>query len=371
MPFAIDINKNKDQIARSALVFGIWLRIASLVLLVVCLGFCVTTAAQAQAARQNALRIYFVDVEGGQATLFVTPDGQSLLIDTGWPGNDGRDADRIVAAAKKAGVGKIDFVLVTHFHTDHVGGAPQLAARIPVGTFIDHGENRESTDAPTVQGWEAYQKLLSSGKYKRITAKPGDVLPIHGMQATVVSSDGTVIDAALPGAGEENASCKNAEHFPADQTENIRSLGVLITFGKLRILDLGDLTRDKEMELVCPRNKLGKIDIYVVSHHGWYQSNSPAFLNGIAPRVAVMDNGAKKGGTPSAWDIIEKSPRLEDLWQAHFSEQGGTAHNVAAEFIANPDGPDAGNDLELTVWPAGNFEVFNSRTQKTKRYPVK
>jgi hypothetical protein len=188
------------------------------------------------------------------------------------------------------------------------------------------------------------------------------------MQATVVSADGALIGVPLPGAGQENADCRNAERFPPDQTENIRSLGTLITFGKLRILDLGDLTRDKEAELVCPRNKLGSIDIYVVSHHGWYQSSSPAFLNGIAPRVAVMDNGAKKGGTPSVWDIIEKSPRLEDLWQLHFSDEGGAAHNVAAEFIANPQGPDPGNDLELTAWPDGSFEVFNSRTQKTKRY---
>ena len=140
-----------------------------------------------------------------------------------------------------------------------------------------------------------------------------------------------------------------------DQTENRRSLGTLITFGKLKILDLGDLTRDKEMELVCPINKLGAVDIYIVSHHGWYQSNSPAFLNAIAPRVAIMDNGAKKGGTPSAWDTIEKSPRLENLWQLHFSEEGGAAHNVAAEFIANPEGPDAANYLELTAWPDGSF----------------
>ena len=109
----------------------------------------------------------------------------------------------------------------------------------------------------------------------------------------------------------------------------------------------------------------------MVSHHGWYQSNSLVFLNRIAPRVAVMDNGAKKGGTPSAWDIIEKSPRLEGLWQLHFSEEGGAAHNVASEFIANPEGSDAANYLKLTAWPDGNFEVFNSRTQKTKRYSVR
>jgi competence protein ComEC len=317
---------------------------------------------------KKALQIFFVDVEGGQATLFVTPAHQSLLIDTGWPGNDGRDADRIVAAAKKAGINKIDYVLITHFHADHVGGLPQLVARIPVGTVLDHGDNRESTDAPTVEGWKAYQELLAAKKFDRLTLKPGDALPIKGVQTTVISSDGAVIHHNLPGAGQENSGCNGAEQYPTDQTENRRSLGTLFTFGKLRILDLGDLTRDKEMELVCPKNKLGTIDIYIVSHHGWYQSNSPAFLNAIAPRVAIMDNGAKKGGTPSAWDIIEKSPRLENLWQLHYSEEGGAAHNVAPEFIANPDGTDAANYLELTAWPDGSFEVFNSRTQKSKHY---
>lgn len=321
-------------------------------------------------APQKTLRIFFVDVEGGQATLFVTPQQHALLIDTGWPGNNGRDADRIVAVAKKAGISKIDYLLITHFHEDHVGGLPQLVARIPVGTVIDHGDNRESTDAPTVQVWQAYQELLTAKKFNRLTVKPGESLPIEEIQATVISSDGALIDHPLTGARQENASCKNAEQFPADQTENRRSLGTLITFGKLIILDLGDLTRDKELELVCPINKLGAVDVYIVSHHGWYQSNSSAFLNAIAPRVAIMESGAKKGGTPSAWDIIEKSPRLENLWQLHFSEEGGPPHNVAPEFIANPEGPDAANYLELTAWPDGSFEVFNSRTQHTKRYPA-
>src|SRR5438477_6641780 len=157
--------------------------------------------------KPKALQIYFVDVEGGQATLFVTAAGESLLIDTGWPGFDGRDADRIVAAAKKAGIAKIDYVLITHFHMDHGGGATQLAARIPVGAFIDHGDNRESTDAPTTQVWQDYQKLLSTGKYRRISAKPGDKLPIRGMNATIVSSDGAVIAKPLAGAGADNPEC--------------------------------------------------------------------------------------------------------------------------------------------------------------------
>jgi competence protein ComEC len=336
-----------------------------------CLGLGVASWAAPSPRRGKDLHIYFVDVEGGQATLFVTPAGQSLLIDTGWPGNEGRDAGRIVAAARKAGISKIDYVLITHFHQDHVGGVSQLAERIPIGTFIDHGENRETGNAATVRDFQAYQAVLAKGKYKHITAKPGDVLPIKGMRATIVSSDGALIEKPLAGAGEENPACKGAEQYPADTTENLRSLGTFIQFGKLKTLDLGDLTHDKEMPLMCPVNKIGKVDIYVVSHHGWAQSGSPALVYGIAPRVAIMDNGAKKGGSPSVWDIIEKSPGLEDLWQLHFSEEGGAAHNVAAEFIANPDGPDAAHDLELTAHPDGSFEVLNSRTQKSKVYPAR
>jgi hypothetical protein len=142
----------------------------------------------------------------------------------------------------------------------------------------------------------------------------------------------------------------------------------MITFGKFRILDLGDLTSDKETELMCPLNRLGHVDIYIVSHHGWSQSGSPALVHGIAPRVAIMDNGETKGGSPPSWDIIKKSPGLEDLWQLHFSKEGGIAHNVADPFIANLVGPDAGNYLKVTAWKNGSFEVFNSRTGKSKHY---
>ena len=333
---------------------------ASLLTLLLCLP--------AAAAPANSLKIYFIDVEGGQATLFVAPTGQSLLVDTGWPGFSGRDADRIVAAAKDAGLSKIDYVLITHFHMDHVGGAPQLAERFPIGTFIDHGDNRETTDQPTMQIWQGYQKLLQTGKYKHIVAKPGDRLPIKGMDAVVVSGDGNLISKPLAGAGGENSACKGAEQSPADTTENLRSLGFLATFGKLRILDLGDLTKDKESDLMCPVNKLGKVDIYIVSHHGWQQSGSAQLVDGIAPRVAIMDNGAKKGGSPGPWEVIEKSPRLENLWQLHYSEEGGSSHNVPAEFIANPQGPDAGHYLLLTAHPDGSFEVFNSRTKQVKKF---
>ena len=314
------------------------------------------------------LQIYFADVEGGQATLFVTPAGQSLLIDTGWPGNNGRDADRIVALARQAKLTKIDYVLITHFHTDHVGGVPQLAARIPIGAFLDHGPNRESTDKDTTAGWEAYQKVLAEKHIQHMTMKPGDSLPIQGIESTVISAEGDLIAGPLPGTGAENPYCKQSETRPPDQTENARSLGTLLTYGKLRILDLGDLTWDKEMQLMCPVNRLGHIDILVVSHHGWYQSSSPALVDAIGARVAVMDNGAKKGGSPAAWTTIHSAPGLEDLWQLHYSDEGGPAHNVAAGFIANPQGPDAGHSIKLMAYPDGSFDVSNSRTGTTKHY---
>src|SRR4029077_19354185 len=187
---------------------------------------------------------------------------------------------------------KIDLVLLTHYHRDHAGGVPQLAAKIPIGAFLDHGENREHADTATEQVWQDYLKLVAQQNLKRMTAKPSDALPLQGIETKVISSDGALIEQALPGAGVANAACKTAHHPPADPSENPRSLGTLFTFGKLRILDLGDLTSDKEILLMCPLNKLGAVDIYVVSHHGSLTSNSPLFLNGIAPRVAIMDNGA-------------------------------------------------------------------------------
>ena len=330
---------------------------------------CVSAQSTALPAPTKSLQIYFIDVEGGQATLFVAPSGQSLLIDTGWPNNNNRDADRIIAAAHDASINKIDFVLITHYHDDHVGGAPQLAAKIPIGTFIDHGENRETADRITQNRWLAYKTLLDTGKFQRIIAKPGDTLPIHGIRAEVISSDGALIQKPFSGAGQTNPACANSTQTPADQTENPRSLGTLITFGKLKIVDLGDLTADKEFELMCPLNKIGKVDIYIASHHGFNQSGSAVLVHAIAPRIAIVDNGVTKGGSPSALDIIKSSPNLQTLWQLHFSEEAGTADNTSAEFIANPQGPDAGNYLKLTANPDGNFAIFNSRTNQSKQYP--
>ena len=330
--------------------------------------FALVFTMHSQAPAAGKLRIYFIDVEGGQSTLFVTPAGKSLLIDTGWPGNNFRDADRIVAAAKSAGLNRIDSVLITHFHEDHVGGVPQLVQRIPVGTFFVHGPNRELDHGDTEQGYAAFQKVLAQTKAKEIVPKPGDRLPIEGLDATAISSDGKVIQTPLPGAGQPNAYCKQSEIRPPDQTENARSLGVLIRFGDLRILDLGDLTWDKERDLMCPENRLGKVDLLVVSHHGWYESSGPALVEAIHPRVAIMDNGAKKGGSIPTLDTVRKAPGLEALWQLHYSDEGGATHNTPAEYIANLDGPDAGHDIEVTASRDGSFTVHNSRTGADKHY---
>jgi competence protein ComEC len=240
-----------------------------------------------------------------------------------------------------------------------------------VKTFIDHGPNRETDDATTVQVAEAYQKVLGSGNYQHIVAHAGDTLPVPGMNFTVVSSDGSLIAKPLPGGGAPNPYCASSEKRPADQTENARSLGVMIRYGKLSILDLGDLTWDKEMELMCPVNELGHVDLLIVSHHGWQQSSSPALVDAVAARVAIMDNGEKKGGSPSSWETVDKAPGLADLWQLHYSAEGGLTHNVDAARIANLQGTDPGDYLKVTAYANGELDVLNSRTGAVKKYPAR
>ena len=341
----------------------------------VLLATCAVAGAQSGGSGKSGkseLQVYFIDVEGGQSTLFVMPGGESLLVDTGNPG--GRDAGRIVAMCKAAGVSKIDTLVITHYHTDHVGGLPELVAQIPVGRFIDHGPNRQTEGAEgksTVAVYDAYQKVLPDSHAEHLTAKPGDVLPVKGMHVEVVSADGEVISKPLAAGGEQNKACETSPEKDVENSENDRSVGMVMMFGKLRILDMGDLTWGKERGLMCPVDKLGKVDVYIVSHHGLDRSGSPAFVDAIAPRVAIEDNGPHKGGAPSTYETIQATSRLKDMWQLHTAEVAG-AKNVAESRIANLAGttPDAANYLKLTGRADGSFSVTNGRTGATVDYPA-
>lgn len=324
--------------------------------------------AQAGSGHHQDLLIYAIDVEGGQATLLVSPSGASLLVDTGWPGNNGRDAERIQEAMKDAGITRIDHVLITHFHTDHVGGVPNLVQHVQVGEFLDHGVNREDSDI-TRKDFAAYIKAI--GSTPRRTLHPGDVINIPGLSAVVLTADGEHIG-SVPGIKPSpNPYCASEPKWELDQTENPRSTGILVRFGAFSFLDLGDLTKPKEIALVCPNNPIGAVSLYLVNHHGFNQSNSKAFVDAIHPRVAIMDNGAHKAGSPEAWQTVHESPGLLDLWMLHTAEDSDAAHNSADDLIANPKGDGDGHYFKVVANRDGSFTVTNSRTGKTKQYPQK
>src|SRR6185312_4422718 len=276
---------------------------------------------EAHSNEQASLTAYFVDVEGGQATLLISPEGQSILIDAGWAGHDSRDADRIAGAAKLAKLKRIDYFILTHYHADHMGGVRELAEKIPIGMFIDRGSDHLSTSGDQQKLLKDYAAAASTGEH--VVAKPGDVLPIKGIDAIVVSSNGNVLHKALPSGGNVNTFCETTPNREPDPGENARSVGTFWHFGRFRMLDLGDLTWNKEKELMCPTDPLGKVDVFVVSHHGRETSNSPALVHDIAPRVAIMENGAGKGGDAATYNVLKTSDGLEDLWQLHYSEDGG------------------------------------------------
>ncbi|MDP9113487.1 MAG: MBL fold metallo-hydrolase [Acidobacteriota bacterium] len=314
-------------------------------------------AVTAQAAK--TLDIYFIDVEGGQSTLIVPPSGQAFLIDTGYAGNSGRDAIRISAAAKAAGVKKIDTLLITHFHPDHVGGVPNLLERIPVANFLDHGPSVEDEDKYP----EPYPKAIAASPHKVIA--PGDKIPIKGLDITVLTAAGRHLDRK----GDPNPNCSGLSPVSGETGENPQSAGVLIQYGKFRFVDPGDIIWNEELALECPDNKVGKVDVYLTAHHATHVS--PKSVYALAPRVIVMDNGPRKGGLPDAWNLLHAMPGLEDIWQLHFSLTGGKEYNPADPFIANLDDQSEGNYLKLSASPDGSFNLFNPRNKYSKTYPAK
>ena len=331
---------------------------------------------QARAATQNApaLDIYLIDTEGGQSTLFVAPSGQTVLIDTGNPGS--RDLDRIMSVIEQAGVKQLDFLLLTHYHRDHVGNVEALASRIPIRHFVDHGATVEPREA--VPGFQAAYAHLY-GAAARTVARPGDSLPVAGLDWRIVSSAGEVLRTPLAGGGAPNAACSTFQ--PKEITtdlDNGQSVGSVISYGRFRAVDLGDLLWNHEFDLMCPRNPIGQVDLYIVSHHGSDQSGSAALVHGLAPRVAIMNNGIRKGGSLSTFATIHTSPGLEDLWQLHWSANGGVEQNGPGLFIANvadstATGPGNAHEgpasyIKVSAHADGSFTVTNSRNGFTKRY---
>jgi competence protein ComEC len=348
----------------------------------------------AQTRTEKKLDIYVIDVEGGNATLVVSPQGESLLIDTGNTGAAApRDADRIIAATKDAKLQQIDHLVTTHWHGDHFGGMAELAKRIPIGEFIDHGANAQPAAATDAFLKDTYPQLY--GKAKHTVAKPGDKIGLSGLDALVVTSAGETIKTPLPGAGKPNTYCAE---FRAGQNnaEDPQSVGVHITFGKFRTVHLGDLTMNKEFELMCPNNRLGTVDVLLGLHHGQATSNSEVLVHAIRPRVAIMNNGIRKGGEPVVMKTVNSSPGLENLWQLHFSQLSGQEYTVPGMFIANiideqpaampiapmtPPQPGAAVDpppvhngtaywIKVSAEPDGSFSVSNSRNGFTKKYGV-
>lgn len=319
------------------------------------------------AAHRNTtkhLLIYSIDVEGGQSTLLVGPEGDSLLVDTGWSGHNGRDAERIQAAMRDAGVTRIDHLLITHYHVDHVGGVPNLTARVQVGEFLDHGPNREDSNS-TRMGYANY--LTAIGDKLHRVVKPGDTIAMGGMSVVVLTADGEHIS-AVPGIKPTpNHYCASEKSWPADPSENARSVGILIRFGHFSFLDVGDLTDAKEVALVCPDNPVGRVDLYLPANHGMTGANARAFVFAVHPIVAIMNNGAHKGGTPEAWETVHSSPGLEALWQLHTAEDPGSK-NSPEQFIANPAGDGDGAYIKVVALENGSFSLTNSRTGFTKEY---
>ena len=327
-------------------------------------------------AETKTLDVYFIDVEGGQSTLVVTPDKHSVLIDTGYAGQgtgfepgdprQARDANRIVAAARDAGIAQIDYLLITHFHPDHDGGVKELSELMPIKAFVDHGSISAgaATNANFKSAFDAY--MLVRGSKSHLEPKAGDRLPFKDVEVTVVSSAGTTLANPMPGAGNNNATCQASAVPAVDPYENPRSTGVVIRHGKFRFLDVGDLSGEPLFNLVCPKDMIGPVDAYLVAHHGGPDSADPATFAAFKPRIAIMNNGLKKGGALVTYQALHHVQALEDVWQLHLSAEGGDS-NFPPEHVANLDESTA-HWIKLVASSDGSFRVFNPRTGDWKNY---
>lgn len=339
----------------------------------------------------QTLDIYFIDVEGGQATLYVSPSGESMLVDTGFPNE--RDHGRIMEVFDLAGVERIDHLVLTHYHLDHYGGLEALANRLPIENYYDHGRSVEG-DRPPIQEFEAkYAEIRAEAN--RTVVQPGDRIPFGDLDVLVVTSHGEFLDspiAGAPGAGDANPACAGFTQLPEsaeNDPDNHASVGFVMTYGRFRTINLGDFTWNLEGRLMCPNNPIGTVDLYLTSHHGLNRSGSAVLVHGVRPRAAIMNNGPHKGGASEALEILHGSPGLEGLWQLHWSHDGGVEYNAPGAFIANVDEPatlaraiDPGDGdrvradgdhspahwIKVSAEADGTFTVTNSRNEFSRTY---
>jgi len=318
----------------------------------------------------QTLDVYVIDVEGGKSVLLVSPSGESMLFDAGWPGSNGRDVNRIVAATQAAGVKQIDYLVISHYDVDHLGDVPLLVSKIPVKHFVDHGP-LAATRGDFPARYNPYAAVRDKGEYT--VAKPGERIPIKGLDVLVVTAANKVLDKPLPGAGAPNPLCDSTPE-KAERTGDIEdnmSVGLLFTLGKFRMLDLADLEWYYDRKLMCPNNPIGTVDVYQVSIHGQDKGVSPALAQALHARVAIMANGPRKGGDPATWPTLRNAPGMEDIWQLHYALNGTAETNPPADFIANPDVACEAKWIKLSAQPDGAFTVTNSRNGFSKTYKAR
>jgi len=327
-------------------------KIVAIAAVAVSVGLCASAVAGAEPGARP-LRIVLVDVEGGGATLIATPAGESILIDCGSPCPDARDAKRIAAAASALGIERIDHLIITHYHSDHIGGIGQLAERIPIAAFYDRGPcDALPEDSNFASYWADYRKA-SDGK-KRTSLSAGDWLPLARgtappVEIRCVAARREVIGGATP--------CTEHKRDPLDASDNAESLAFLIRFGGFRLFHGGDITRNVEHDLVCPKDRIGTVDLYYVTHHGLPLSNHPLLVRALDPTVAVMANGARKGGHPLVHKALKACPSFQAVWQCHENLADKDA-NPAPEFIANKGAACEGIPIVVDVDAgAGAFSV--------------
>jgi beta-lactamase superfamily II metal-dependent hydrolase len=318
----------------------------------------------------QTLDVYVIDVEGGKSVLLVSPSGESMLFDAGWPGSNGRDVNRIVAATQAAGLKQIDYLVISHYDVDHLGDVPLLVSKIPVKHFVDHGP-LAATRGDFPARYNPYAAVRDKGEYT--VAKPGERIPIKGLDVLVVTAANKVLDKPLPGAGAPNPLCDSTPE-KAERTGDIEdnmSVGLLFTLGKFRMLDLADLEWYYDRKLMCPNNPIGTVDVYQVSIHGQDKGVSPALAQALHARVAIMANGPRKGGDPATWPTLRNAPGMEDIWQLHYALNGTAETNPPADFIANPDVACEAKWIKLSAQPDGAFTVTNSRNGFSKTYKAR